>query len=42
LQTTTQLRRKSGFWKHFRPANPRGRNLANNNVLVPRQLLPDN
>jgi hypothetical protein len=42
LQTTTRLRRKSGFWKHFRPANHRSRNLANNNVLVRRRLLPDN
>lgn len=42
LQTTTQLRRISGFWKHFRAANHRSRNLANNNVLAAKRLLPDN
>lgn len=41
LQTTTQFRRKSGSWKHFRRANLRFRNLANNNVLVARRFLPD-
>ena len=38
LATTTQFQRKSGFWKHFRRASPRLRNLANNNVLVSRRL----
>jgi len=42
LQTTTQLRRKSGSWKHFRPVNRRLRHLANNNLLARWRLLPDN
>jgi hypothetical protein len=42
LQTTTRFLRKSGFWKHFGRANLHNRNLANNNTLVSRRLLPDN
>src|SRR6266571_823634 len=41
LPTTTQLRRKSGFWKHFRPAAAHRGNLANNNVLASIRFPPD-
>ena len=41
LPTTTQLRRKSGFWKHFRLAAAHRWNLANNNVLAWMRFLPD-
>src|SRR5713226_8072571 len=41
LPTTTQLRRKSGFWKHFRPAAAHRPNLANNNVLASIRFPPD-
>lgn len=41
LPTTTQLGRKSGFWKHFRLAAAHRWNLANNNALVWMRLPPD-
>src|SRR5437899_11122828 len=41
MPTTTQLRRKSGFWKHFRPAAAHIANLANNNVLASIRFPPD-
>jgi hypothetical protein len=41
LPTTTQLQRKSGFWKHFRLAAAHRSNLANNNVLASIRFPPD-
>src|SRR5713101_736196 len=41
LPTTTQLRRKCGLWKYFRPAVAHELNLANNNVLAWIRFPPD-
>lgn len=41
LPTTTQLGRKSGFWKHFHPAAAYRSSLANNNALAWTRPLPD-
>jgi transposase len=41
LPTTTQLQRKSGFWKYFRLVAAHSSNLANNNVLASIRFPPD-